>query len=237
MASDVLPEEQQALKAMRTTLQVLHDRALLSKMMLQGYATEIVLERLVKEARMSGYTYTQKTLTTDLTAIRKKMKDQVSQNTKDYLGVLLARINLERSEIWAEIDHLRGDAPDLSTERREILVNVLDDEKKIKRDAKGEPMTQPVAGHVRVISKQRGTRTGIAALFERLAELTRQEMDLLGLRQPQRERHEMDDDVVFEPKPKSINYGDVNAILEEWASGRLNEPMEIIEAEMVSAGD
>jgi hypothetical protein len=197
----------------------------------------VVRGRLIREATKSGYSYTDSMYETDFKRIRRDMRNTVKDNAKDFLGVLLARINMERQEIWAEIEFVREAAPDVSTERREILVNALDKDGNQLKDAKGDDLKKPVAGHVRVIQKQRGSRNGIAALFERLAELNRQEIDLLGLRQPQRERHEIDDEPTFEPKVKTIDYGAVNAVLRDWASGNLNG-QNVIEAEVVSvSGD
>jgi hypothetical protein len=198
----------------RTETQRLHDMATCSELMLRGWSYETIFAHLIEEAKKFGFKYTKSMFDNDIKKIKNGYINRIETNTEEYRALMVARINMERAEIWKWIARAEEEPVETSSERKEG--NTI-------KGKDGKPVT--VGGHTRVSKRTRARRAPVG-LFERLADLNKLEIEITGIRKPVVEDDY--DEAVWRPGgQKVIPYESTAELLMK----SLGETSEIIDAE------
>jgi hypothetical protein len=196
-----------AVVAKRTDTQKIRDMALVSDLLLKGWSPERIFLHLAEVADKYGYTYTRGMLNGDIRSIRTGYRARMETNIEQYRSEMVARIHMERAEIWKWIERAEQDQIEISKERKDLVLEA-------GTDANGKPKKNSearVAGHTRVSERKRVLRAPVG-LFERLADLDKLEVELTGIRKPV-DKEDYDEAVWRPGGQKVIPYADTAEML------------------------
>ncbi len=190
----------------RDELRRLRDMALASDLMLKGWTFEKVLIQMIEVADRDNYTYSEKLLKEDIQAIKQTYLTRIEANTTEYRSILVARIQMERAEIWKWIQRAEEDEPiETSTEHKEVAIPKVVGKKKVTDDNGVEStvdiLEATTTSHDRTTTRKRMRRAPVG-LFERLADLNKLEAEVMGLKKdPNTEEF---DDAVWRPGNQKV---------------------------------
>ena len=203
----------------RTPVQRLQNMAAVSDLLLRGMGFERVMQQMIDSCKQYGYVYTEGMLKADIKRIRTEYMSRTQGNVEEQRAIMAARIEMERAAIWRWIDLAEMEPVETITERKEPVS---------RRDANGREIASRNGageGYTRVTQKKRMRRAPVG-LFERLADLTKIEADIFGLK-VEKQLPGDDPENIWQPgKQNAIPYEDtVQLLLEQLGSG------EVIDAE------
>jgi len=152
--------------------------ALVSDLLLKGWSPERMLIFLADSCAKYGYTYTKSMLDTDIRRIRTGYRARMETNIEQYRADMLARIQMERAEIWKWIERAEQDQIETTKERKDLAID-----EGSNGSGRSRNHQTIVRGHTRVSERKRVLRAPVG-LFERLADLDKLEVEITGIRKP-----------------------------------------------------